>query len=45
MLADLSTGCGSYLQYSGVFIKIYCKEIMYSMFKDKLQNSSLNQYE
>jgi hypothetical protein len=28
-----------------VFKDIYCKESMYSMFKDKIQNCSLNQFE
>jgi len=30
---------------SDSFLKIYCKESMYSMFKDKLQNCSVNQFE
>ena len=28
-----------------LFLKIYCKESMHSMFKDKLQNCPLNQSE
>jgi len=42
----LKTHCDNVLPHVPVlFFTIYCKESMYSMFKDKLQNCSLHQTE
>jgi hypothetical protein len=35
----------SYWSFEELFFKLYCKESMYSMFKYKLQNCSLNHFE